>query len=65
MADSSLDLGLATSILHSAVRGMHVYRIFSSHNIFMALRVDLASKYRHSFGVYDTGDNLVGHTSTS
>ena len=53
--------GLSLAVLHSAVRGMHYYRVFPPHNVFLHLKVDQTSKYRYSVGVYRQENKGLEH----
>ena len=42
----------AMAVLKSAVRGVHVYRIFPKKSSKLDIRKDLHSEYKYSMGVY-------------
>ncbi len=52
--------GLSIAVLHSAVRGIHVYRRKPAVGTLLKLESDDKSKYKNSVGVYE-GTNIVGH----
>jgi len=53
--------GLSLAVLHSAVRGMHYYRVFPPHNVFLHLKVDQTSKYSYSVEVYRQENKGLDH----
>ena len=57
--------GLAIAVLHSAVRGMHVYHRFPPKNIFLKLAKDEKSIFRDSVGVFQdlSCTKLIGHVA--
>ncbi len=55
---------LSVAVLHSAVRGMHIYRLFPASNIFLDLKLDDKSKFKYSVGVYDVNGGMVGHVAS-
>ena len=53
--------GLSVAVLHSSVRGVHVYRRMPATGTKLLLRIDQASKYRNAIGVYELNGGMVGH----
>lgn len=64
MADNLAEYGIA--VLHSAVRGVHVYRVFPKLGQTLHLEHDKKSVHKHSVGVYlaiNRKNCLVGHVA--
>ena len=60
-------LGYGIAVLHSAVRGVHEYRVFPNRLTSLELDIDLKSTFKNSVGVYCVSDHsrhcMVGHVA--
>lgn len=55
--------GVSVAILHSAVRGVHVYRLFPDKYTNLIIRKDEKSAHKNAVGVYLLNGKLVGHVA--
>ena len=53
--------GSSLAVLHSAVIGMHYYRVFLPIMFFLHLQVDQTSRYRYSVEVYRQENKGLDH----
>ena len=53
--------GLSVAVLHSAVRGVHVYRRYPSKGTKLQLKRDLGSAYKDAVLVQTMNTDVVGH----
>ena len=60
-------LGYGIAELHSAVRGVHEYRVFPNRLAQLELHIDLDSTFKNSVGVYCVDNHsrhrMVGHVA--